>query len=308
MISASEADHLSPRPQRVSNPLQWGETFSGAPVSSRRLVGSVPVLVRRWRGVSPEIEQPALDHHYVTLHLGGPKRIRRKRARQEALNDIAEGAFSFAPAGSAYSWSTEGPVDFAHVYFRPSSIDHVVLTEFNRDPRQMMLHEALGARDPLLEALLLSVVTEGSTLPRENGGRLYWEGLLHTLVCRLLHLHSTLTTVDATAPHALAPYRVRKVVDFVEANLAQDIGLSDLAATAGVSAFHFTRGFHRATGYAPYAFLISRRLERAKVLLKDSDLPLSTVAEACGFGSPSHFSRTFKRAIGASPSRYRAFQ
>lgn len=308
MTSANGADRPSTKPAAAFSPMQWGDTFSQAPVSSGRLLASVPVLVRRWRGVSPVIEQPALDHHYITLHLGGPKRIRRKGARQETLNDIAEGAFSLTPAGSAYNWRTEGPVDFAHVYFRPSAIDHIVSTEFDRDPRHVTLQETLGARDPLLEALLLTVAEGGAALPQEVGSRLYWEGLLHTLICRLLHLHSTLALVDASAPHALAPYRVRRVTEFVEANLVQDIGLSDLAAVAGVSVFHFTRGFHRATGYAPYAYLIRRRLERAKELLKDSDLPLSSVARACGFGSASHFSRTFKRAVGANPSRYRTFQ
>ncbi|MBC7768916.1 MAG: helix-turn-helix transcriptional regulator [Phycisphaerales bacterium] len=140
----------------------------------------------------------------------------------------------------------------------------------------------------------------------KGGGRLYWEGLAHTPVCRLLQLHSTLPSIGASAPHVLAPFRVSLVIEFVEANLARDIGLSELAAVAGVSVFHFSRGFRRATSLAPYAFVIHRRLEHAKVLLRETQLPLAAVAEACGFRSHSQFSTMFKRVAGLSPNHYRA--
>lgn len=286
------------------SPLQWGETLSAAPIASGRPIASAPVLVRRWRGVTAQIVQPALDHHYLTLHMGGPKRIRRRGEGGVARGEIAEGAYSMTPAGAAFDWNTEGPVDFAHVYLKPSAIDEVVAAEFDRDPRAVELRDTLGARDPLLEALLAALAA--SLAEPDRFGRLYWEGLLHTLVCRLLDRHSTLPSIGARAPQALAPYRVRRVSEFVEANLGGDVALADLAGAAGVSPFHFSRVFRRATGSAPYAFLIERRVERAKALLGDTALPLGEVAGACGFGSHSRFSTVFKRATGVSPGRWRA--
>lgn len=285
------------------DPLRWGETLSGPPISSGRLSSSAPILVRRWRGVTPDIDQPALDHHYLTLHLGGPKRIRRTGSGPQVCSDLAEGAYSVTPAGSAFHWRTEGPVDFAHVYLPPAAIDQVVAAEFDRDPQVVSLRDPLGARDPLLEAMLK--ILADALDAEERPGRLYWDGFFHTLLCRLLHLHSTVSEAARPALHGLAPSRVRRVLDYIEANLDQHIGLSELASTAGVSPFHFTRGFHRATGHAPYAFLVLRRLERAKVLLTDTDAPLFEVARACGFNSHGQFSTMFKRAAGVSPSRYR---
>ncbi|MBC7767208.1 MAG: helix-turn-helix transcriptional regulator [Phycisphaerales bacterium] len=284
-------------------PLQFGDTLSGAPLSSEGLASSVPILVRRWRGVCPVIEQPPLDHHYITSHLGGPKLIHRKGEGGERYNDIAERAYSVTPAGAAFSWRTQGPVDFAHVYLRPSFIDHVIATEFDRDARLVSLQDALGFRDPLVEGLLAALTD--SVVGGKGGGRLYWDGLVHTFVCRLLQLHSTLPSIGAFAPHVLAPFRVNRVIEFVEANLTRDIGLPELAAVAGVSAFHFSRGFRRATRFAPYAFVIHRRLEHAKVLLRETQLPLAEVANACGFGSHSQFSTMFKRGVGMSPTHYR---
>lgn len=291
---------------RALNPLQWGETLLGEPVASVRLTASAPILVRRWRGVCPDIEQPPLDHHYITLHLGGAKRIRRTGEGREAWNEIAEGAYSVTPAGSAFRWRTEGPVDFVHLYLRPSSLDEVIAGEFDRDARRVALHDALGARDPLLEALMGTLAD--SLTAEKRPSRLYWDGVAHTLTCRLLSLHSTVATTRAQAPHILAPARVERVLAFMDANLATDIALSDLAAVAGVSVFHFIRGFRQATGRTPYECLIHRRLERAKALLRESDLPLSNVARACGFNSAGQFSVMFKRVAGVCPSRYRARQ
>lgn len=283
--------------------VQWDATQSRPPLTSREFGGAMSVLVRRWRGVSPDIEQPALDHHYVTLHLGGPKRVRRRCGGANTISDVAEGAYSVMPAGSACSWSTQGPIDFAHVYLKPAMLDNVIAAEFDRDPRQVSLKDVMGARDPLLGALLAGLVEAVGR--KERASRLYWEGYLHTFVCRLLQVHSTLASVAAPAPHGLAPSRVRRVLEFVENHLADDIGLLDLAATAGVSPFHFTRGFRRATGATPYAFLTRRRLERAKSLLDDTELSLANVARACGFASHGQFSSMFKRGLGISPSRYR---
>lgn len=285
------------------DPLVWGETLSGAPLFSGRLPASSPVLVRRWTGVNPEIDQPPLDHHYFTLHLGGPKRIRRAGEGREAIGLIAEGSYSVTPAGSAFTWATEGPIDFAHIYLKPSSLDDVMAREFDRDPRRVSVGDTLGARDPLMESLL-AVVSDSLTAAQQPS-RAYWDGLMHTLSCRLLHLHSTVAS-SPRGLHLLAPTKVARVIEFIRANLALDIGVLDMARVAGVSPFHFSRGFRRATGLTPYAFLIQRRIERAKELLLERRMSISDVARACGFATHSQFSTMFKRVTGISPSHHRA--
>jgi len=285
------------------SPIAWGDTLSGPPVSSGRLLASSPVLVRRWRGVAPDIIQPPIDHHYITLHLGGPKKIRRKGEGREAHNTLDEGCYSVTPAGSAFTWRTEGPVDFAHLYLGPSSFD-AIATDFDRDPRQSPLQDALGARDPVIEALVGAAALGSSE--HAPLGRLYWDGLLHTLLSRVLHRHSTIGTHSATPTTSLSPRRLQRVVEFMDVNLASDIGLSELSSVACVSESHFSRVFRRATGLAPYAFLMQRRMERAKTLLVETDMPLGEIATACGWRSHSHFSTMFKRAVGSAPGRYRA--
>jgi AraC family transcriptional regulator len=102
----------------------------------------------------------------------------------------------------------------------------------------------------------------------------------------------------------LAPVVLRRVQEYVEAHLEQDLTIEDLAAVAGLSPYHFARAFKRSTGFGPYRYVLRRRTERAKRLLAAGKIPLSGVAQACGFGSQSHFSARFREVTGLTPSQF----
>jgi AraC family transcriptional regulator len=95
------------------------------------------------------------------------------------------------------------------------------------------------------------------------------------------------------------------VLEFVDAHLDKSISLSALAHESGTSPFHFARLFKRRTGLAPHQFIIRKRIERARTLLSDADLSIAEVAFRCGFSHQSHFTVTFRRTVGVSPSAYR---
>jgi len=83
------------------------------------------------------------------------------------------------------------------------------------------------------------------------------------------------------------------------------VSLEDLAAAAGLSAFHLLRVFKKATGLTPHAWLTQLRVERARHLLLAGVTPAET-ALATGFYDQSHFTNTFRRFMGVTPRRYRA--
>ncbi|MCC8935688.1 helix-turn-helix transcriptional regulator [Bradyrhizobium sp. Arg68] len=99
--------------------------------------------------------------------------------------------------------------------------------------------------------------------------------------------------------------RLRRVMQFIAANLQNRIRLKDLAAVANLSPFHFARSFRKATGETPYRFVRECRLERSKQLLAQNDAALAEISLRCHFSSQSSFTRAFKRAFGQSPGRYR---
>ncbi|MGA9919203.1 MAG: AraC family transcriptional regulator, partial [Paraburkholderia sp.] len=100
-------------------------------------------------------------------------------------------------------------------------------------------------------------------------------------------------------------WRLRRALDFIEANLAQPIGLADVAASTGLTRMHFAAQFRSTTGYSPHAYLLRRRIEHAQMLLRSSTFSVLDVALSCGFGSHAHFTTVFGRMVGESPNSWR---
>ena len=112
--------------------------------------------------------------------------------------------------------------------------------------------------------------------------------------------------VGAVLPQGGLPgYKLRRVMEFIEAHLDQPMPLEQLAAAAAVSPFHFHRQFKRTTGMTPHQYIVRMRTERAKALLSGSDLPLAEVAAQSGFADQSHFTSTFRRTTSMTPRGYR---
>ncbi len=100
--------------------------------------------------------------------------------------------------------------------------------------------------------------------------------------------------------------RLRRVFDYIEANLGRDLGLVELAEVACLSPFHFSRLFARAAGVGPQRYVLQRRVERAKALLRQGDVPLAAIAQELGFADQSHFTNAFRRETGETPGRFRS--
>jgi AraC family transcriptional regulator len=95
-----------------------------------------------------------------------------------------------------------------------------------------------------------------------------------------------------------------RVHAYIESNVGEQVRLGDLARVAGVSRFHFARRFRCRTGQSPIAYLLRARIERAKTMLFRKDATFSEVAAFLGFCDQSHFTRTFRRVVGMSPSAF----
>ena len=102
--------------------------------------------------------------------------------------------------------------------------------------------------------------------------------------------------------------RVRRVIDYLQVNLGNEVGLAELALMAGLSVDHFARIFRSATGDPPHRWLIRRRVERASQLLLDPGRSVTEIAMICGFASSQHLATVFRRYVGVAPTRYRQLQ
>jgi AraC-like DNA-binding protein len=145
-------------------------------------------------------------------------------------------------------------------------------------------------------------------------GKYCADALRLTIAVTLLGLRSeTRNAVASDEPgstqrqiRALQKWRLKRVVEYAENHLSEKIGLSDLAAVAGLSRMHFACQFRTATGLRPHEFLLRRRIQRAEELLRNTTMPIVEIALTVGFQTQAHLTIVFKRFAGCTPGRWRA--
>jgi AraC-like DNA-binding protein len=133
--------------------------------------------------------------------------------------------------------------------------------------------------------------------------RLTRESLFLAGIAKLLQRHGEPRPPPPNAGSEKGP--VRRALDYMQANLAFDLSINELAVCAGLSQFHFVRCFRKVTGLPPHACLTQLRLDQARLLLA-AGKPPTDVALAVGFYDQSHLIKHFKRTYGITPGQYTA--
>lgn len=152
-----------------------------------------------------------------------------------------------------------------------------------------------GTIDALVAQLAVNLHAAGNAAPR-----LYRDALTVALAAQLARVAGH----PAIEPSATEP-RILRALDYIEENLADDLSLDDLAAITVMSRFHFARAFRDAVGMPPYAYVVARRIERAKELLRSSQLPIVEVAWRVGYSNPAKFTAQFRKITGETPGAWR---
>ena len=170
------------------------------------------------------------------------------------------------------------------------------------DPEKTELVPTYGFDDPFLYHLGIILTNE---MQNANPlGPLYADSLAIRLTLYLLRHYSTGRVVRELSGSRLTPAQLGKVDEYIHAHLDRKISLADLATCLHLSVPHFERMFRSTTDVPPYRYLLELRLERARILLAKTRLPVGEVALQCGFSSQSHFTAHFTRHVGVSPARF----
>jgi AraC-like DNA-binding protein len=159
----------------------------------------------------------------------------------------------------------------------------------------------VGATPPLAELMVLGELAQAAADGRSDIGL---DEIGHLLLQRLVEVVSG----KARKPAKVTARHRRRAVEaalWLDANAHREIALEDAARQAGVSPFHFLRLFSGVLGITPHQYLLRARLRRAARQLADDDKTVTEIAYDVGFNDLSNFVRTFHRAAGVSPLRFR---
>src|SRR5256712_3797297 len=115
-----------------------------------------------------------------------------------------------------------------------------------------------------------------------------------------------MTVVADQTVGGLPECRLRRVAQYVQDNLHRELRLAELSGLVHMSPYHFARLFRRSAGVSPHRFLVQRRIAQARALLVAQTLPIAEIARSVGFRTPSHFTTSFRRVTGITPSVYRS--
>ena len=184
---------------------------------------------------------------------------------------------------------------YAQVCWNPS-LYRVIAPDLSRLPQ---IEPAITFQDPLLGQLL-------RTLVEEIAGGMMDRLLADSLIAALAMRVAQRFTPSSEQTPDLPPPRLRRVIEYIEANIDAELTLAELAGVACLSPCHFSRSFKQAVGSGPQRYTVQRRVERAKALLRHREVNLADVAAAVGFADQSHFTAAFRRETGTTPGRFRA--
>ena len=238
------------------------------------------------------------------VYLSGRHRIRRQIGPNVVEGWSDPGAINLTAPGVEGTWEASASSRAAVVVVRSAFLSRAIEEHWGADSHKVEIANQFLVQDPVVEAIVLNLTRE--VLAGSPGGRLYADCGCEFLAHHLIHRYSSLSRVNSRSIGGLSSRRLKIVLDYIEDRLGQPMTLRDLAALSGVSARHFERAFRQSTGSSPHAYVMERRLRRARdLLVEQPELPIEHIRFRLGFSSSSHFSSAFRRRTGLTPKAFR---
>ncbi len=267
--------------------------------------GKVPwnnIFLAYYQHPAAEIRQHTIPYHVLEVTDPNSRSHHERRMGENNLSyQISGGETFFCPANTSHSTSWEEQLNFTVMVFEPLFFEQVAYevnscVEIELTPQSKVF-------DPLIQSIINALKAD-----LEAGcpaGRLYGESLSTALIVHLKKQFSVTQQLPFDYRSGLSQRQLRQIIDYIQAYLAEDISLNDLADVAGMSPFYFSRLFKQSMLLTPHQYVIKQRIELAKKLLRQHIYSIAEIGLLCGFAHQSHFSRHFRRLVGVSPKVFR---
>ena len=269
--------------------------------------------IATWSGIQMDAVQVVRDEPFE-YGLRAPHHllIMTERAARDDGETLVEGL----PKSTLQEFSrTLSLVPAGHEFFgwqKPRMLTRV--TYFYIDPRGPLIDPELRFAETEFKPRLFffdkDLWETASKLKAQSenpglGQRQYAEALSIVMAHELLRLNKSAVLAKRHIRGGLAGWQEKKVAQYIEEHLLEDISLATLAELARLSPFHFVRAFKQSFGLPPHRYLSRLRMERAKSLLADPAMSVTQIGFNLGFNETSSFTTTFRKHTGLTPTAYR---
>ena len=270
-----------------------------------------------WKDIHFELfQQPSFEiaEHQHTMHViacGIPEPKTEKRLDYSSGERWLDGKLktetrnigdiAIIPADISHRCNWNASVQFMVLAMEPALLKQVGVDWVNCD-RIELIPRFMTAQDTLIQGIFSALRQELET--GGFGGTLLVDSLKTALAIHLLRNYSNTTPKLSSYCDGLSSVKLTLVTDFINAHLDQDLRLTEIAALAQISPYHFLRLFKKSMGITPHQYILQSRIDKAKNLLQSSDLSIADIAVRVGFCDQSHLTRCFKRILRVTPKQF----
>jgi AraC family transcriptional regulator len=279
--------------------------YPEAVIASSQDLGWQNIRVLQVRHAYGDMDLPPLENHCVMVHLDQSSHVSARINGCDFNAALGWGEITIIPAGTAsrWRWRHHDSHDALHIYLHPLFVQKAAAAcDLNHG--QIAIDPQFAVRDEQLSYIAMSLLYE---LKEENAvGRVYADNVASLFAMQLVRRYSYLKDVF-NRKGGMAPRKLQKVIQLISENLGQEqsLSLAEVAEEVSMSRYHFSRAFKQSMGLSPINYIAHQRIERAKKLLVETDLPIADIALRAGFSGQSHFTTFFRRLVGITPRSFR---
>jgi AraC family transcriptional regulator len=282
--------------------IEWQTNTNRSPYLFRQQAEWSGVRVHRAKVLPGRMLEHTANCHEINISVsGGLITEKVSSTGKSVVTKGGAGNLCLTPYGQTVGARWEKPLDNMGILLMPDFVKTTAIE--NRFSADFEFKEIYKEKDSLIQQIGFALLAESNA--ETPAGKLYTDSLIQTLSLHLLKNYSNAAAVQENTNGGLSGYKLRRVQEFINANLEEDLSLAELAEVADLSQFHFARAFRKSTGQTPQQYLMQQRIERAKQLLAKDDLPIVEISLRTGFKNQSHFTTLFRKFTKYTPKLWR---
>jgi AraC family transcriptional regulator len=276
----------------------------GEILSASDALGWKDVAQRSYRYRGQDVEIPPMASFMIVHYCRGETPMDRQFDGRWTRTTCDPGHFSLLSRAVDSHWHWTEDVEVSHVYLTDELMCRVASDMQGKEVAEVQLGDVLRGSDPIVGHIAGEVTREA--MQQGIGGPLYAEALSVQLAVHLLRTYATCKFKAPGDACRLSDREIRRLEDYVDAHLHHSITLEDMAQALGMGVWTLNRHLQRTLHASSYAFVVERRIQRARHLLRIGDLSLKEIAAAAGFSDQAHMTRMFRAKLGMTPGQYRS--